>query len=251
MIASGYFLEINANPVTSLYLITGNPKNDGTDEKDIHMSFEQQPPGFPVMPSTNDACDKQGYHMYLTKVKNDYDLGVIETFSPIKFGEWKTMLYTLRDIIDEIIRMNHGVKCYKDGDITNNDIRNVYFLHVCDVFNIIMNKKRNKKTTLLISSKLLEDVKETTVDAITTRVLNETYIKYLMDNVDHMYMNYCYYGNGSFLPIRTHIAEDDEVFLKSKFFINNIHYAKHQRGKLNYVNQTQKGTMNACVFRTF
>jgi hypothetical protein len=245
------FLEINANPVTSLYLITGNKKDDGSNEKDIHMTFEQQPSDFPTMPNTNLACDKQGYKMYLTKVKNDYDLGMIERFAPIKFDEWKQMQYHLREIIDELIKMNHGIKCFEDGDTNNNDIRNVIFLHVCDVFNILMNKKRNKTTTLLIKTQLLKEIKPSMVDFLTSEILNETYMNYLVDNIDHMYTNYCYYGNGSFLPIRTHIAEDDPVFKNSRFFMNSIHYAKHQRGKLNYVNQTQKGTMNACVFRTF
>jgi hypothetical protein len=245
------FLEINSNPVTSLYLITGQKKNDGSVEKDIHMSFEQQTNDFPVMPVTEALCDKQGYSWYTTKVKRDYDLGITSKYEPMKFDYWKEVLYNMRHIIDASIKTYHGIKCYEDGDMTNDNIKNVYFLHVCDVMNLYINKKDKKQTTLLLKSKLLEELKHTTIDQLTTCILNEEYTTFFVDNIDFLYTTYCYYGNASMLPIRTHIAEESRVFMHSKFFMNSVHYAKHQRGKLNWVNQTQKGTMNACVYRTY
>jgi hypothetical protein len=222
------FLEVNANPVTSLYMISGKTKPDGT--KEVHMSFEQEPSGFPKMPDTNLGCDKEGYKMYLTKLKSDYDLGKSEKFSGMQFLEWKARLYEICDIIDAVIRNNHGIKCFEDGDCTNDNIKNVMFLHVCDVMNLHMNKKRNMETTLLIKNKLLKELKSSTVDILTSSVLDASYMKFFEENIDHLYTNYCYYGNSSFLPIRTHIAENDTVFNHSKFFMNNVHYAKHQIG---------------------
>jgi hypothetical protein len=245
------FVEINSNPVTSLYLITRKLKNDGSGEKDIHMSFEMQTNDFPTMPVTDDLCDKQGYRWYLTKVKSDYDLGIKTKFEPIKFPEWKEMLYNMRHMIDASIKTYHGIKCYEDGDLTNDNIKNVYFLHVCDVMNLFMNKKTNKGTTLLLKSKLLNELKHTTLDQLTSCILDEEYTNFFVENIDFLYITFCYYGNASMLPIRTYIPEDSRIFIHSKFFMNSIHYAKHQRGKLNWVNQTQKGTMNACVYRTY
>jgi hypothetical protein len=201
------FLEINSNPVTSLYLITGQKKNDGSVEKDIHMSFEQQTNDFPVMPVTEALCDKQGYSWYTTKVKRDYDLGITSKYEPMKFDYWKEVLYNMRHIIDASIKTYHGIKCYEDGDMTNDNIKNVYFLHVCDVMNLYINKKDKKQTTLLLKSKLLEELKHTTIDQLTTCILNEEYTTFFVDNIDFLYTTYCYYGNASMLPIRTHIAE--------------------------------------------
>jgi hypothetical protein len=245
------FLEITGCPVTSLYLISGNKKEDGSNKKEIHMSFEQEPSGFPSRPKTDDECEKEGYRMYLTKIKNDYDLGKTDVFSGIRFDEWKVTLREIRDCIDMSIKLNHGIKCFQDGNLDNDDIRNVYYMHVCDVMNVYSNRKNGTCVTLFLKSKLLEEIALDMKDVLTNTILTGKYLKFWDDNLDYLYTNYAYHGNGSMLPIRTHVPENDKTFIKSSFFTNNVHFAKHQRGKLNWVNQTQKGTMCACVFRSY
>jgi hypothetical protein len=63
--------------------------------------------------------------------------------------------------VDASIRQTHGIMCHQDGNLTNLDISNVYVLHVCNVMDIHMRKKKGMKTQLFIQTHSLSFILET------------------------------------------------------------------------------------------
>ena len=153
------FVEISSFPLVSLYIATGAPTSEDKRKKSVHMDFRNEPNSFPTFNVHSIGPEKMGYDKYILSIDdNEVQLSLVEY----------TMMFTstCKDI-DAAISKYHGVKCFEDGNVSNDTTSNVFFLHVCDVMNIISCKRNNTTPVLFIKTGLLKEIKkEVSYDSI-------------------------------------------------------------------------------------
>jgi hypothetical protein len=141
------------------------------------------------------------------------------------------------------------MRYYYYYNTSNDDYRNVLFLHICNLFNIYVNKSQGTDTKVLLKSNLLKEIKPEITDFLFGKHLNVRNLETFKYQIDMFYMYYCYYCNKSFVPVSTYIDKQSDVFLKSKFFVNDNHFARHQKGKMMTINSVHPGTMARIAYR--
>jgi hypothetical protein len=241
------FVEMCSNPIRHTWVTTGTNKDDGTGEHHVETRLVGQPDYFLVTPRTREDMLKEGYRRYLTRSITRHQRSNISSFTALQFEEWCFKFNEVTVAVDNAVRDCHGVKCYEDGDITNNDPTNVFFLHACDIFNIYIARMNNTVPEVSISTASLRVLWTTTRNDLTGSIMNPDELRFMVQEIDFLYTCFCYYGNFSFLPIRTHIPIDSTVFTHSSFFVNDEVFKDHQRGKFIQVSQDHQHIFtNAC-----
>jgi hypothetical protein len=245
-----HFYELDSCPVLSLFFITGDMKTDGSNEKEIHMKLVNQPDNYPKVLNCQDDVIWNAYGDYIFKKLSAYGKDQSKGCFIKRYFDYWVDFKAVIEVCDNSIREYHGIQCFEDGNTSNEDFRNVLFLHICDLFNIYVNKSEGKPTKLLFKSELLKEINPKMADFLFGKHLNGRNMQTFKYQIDIFYMYYCYYCNKSFLPIRTYIDKASNVFLKSKFFINDNHFARHQKGKLMTINFVHPGTMARIAYRS-
>ena len=113
------FVEISSFPLVSLFIVTGGVRSDNTNKRYVHMEFKNQPTSFPTYNLSSISVEMIGYKKY--KVLNDgkQDELTFENYS-------KKFQSTCEDI-DAAICTYHGIKCFEDGEASNDTTANVFF----------------------------------------------------------------------------------------------------------------------------
>jgi hypothetical protein len=247
---TAHFFELDSCPVFSMFLITGDMKDDGSNERDLEMKFVNQGDHYPTILVKKDDVSNFAYGDYIRKKLTEYasDQSIpIEILSLSRYiEEYESVLHVLQ----ACIRDNHGVRCFENGDMTQDVYGNVYFLHICDVINIYVNKKKGLRTKLVLKSQLLDEIKDEMKDVLFSKLLKGKKLEIFDYQVDVFYMIMCYYCNHSFIPIRTYIDSKSDVFLKSRFFMNDNHFVRHQNGKMSTINFVNPGKMSTVLYRS-
>lgn len=123
--------------------------------------------------------------------------------------------------------LKDGIKCFSDGDITNTDNSNCYYLDICDILNVMVKKRKGLVPKLFVSSISLKTIEPEMKNLFTDSLLTAEQCAFVVDNADILYLMYGYYGNFLFVPrIHTVISWKSQVFVESKFFTNDKHFCK-------------------------
>ena len=186
--------------------------------------------------------ETMGYDKYLRDSKKK---GV-----EITIDQYKRSLYSLFEDIDKSIAKYHGVRCFEDGCISNRTYPNVFYLHICDVLNIIQNRMKNRSTEMEVKSDMLVAVSSIMKNDFESTYLRSENNDFLLCHIDFVYYCYAYVGNKSFIPIRTKTYNNCDVFESSKFFMNNEHFVMHQYGKMQEINQNGCGNISKIAYRS-
>jgi hypothetical protein len=229
-----FFLEMShSNPMCSMYLRTGGVSENNPNKKDVHLVVEQEPRTYPYWPSTQEEMKEKAYGEYLKRfgTKNTNSSCV-----PMSKSIFKDRFTNVAAAIDSAIREHHGIMCYHDGNTQHHHISNTYVLHICDVLNIHMRKKKGLGTQVLIRSNFLRFIGPETKSKFLDEQLSEYQLSFLEENVDYYYRVYGYYNNDSKVPVWTWVDRSCEIFTSSRFFMNDTFYTKHQKGKLKEFN---------------
>ena len=146
--------------------------------------------------------------------------------------------------IDMSIEEFHGVKCYRDGDQRHEDKNNIYFMHICDILNVIDKRRSNEVPELKIKTSLFQSLPEVgVVNELESRYLNPELFDFVVIHLDFLYLCYGYYCNHSFMAIRTTVEH-------TSFFMNDEHFLKHQKGKLLELNQNELRLHTRIMYRS-
>ena len=191
--------------------------------------------------------------MYTESIEQEFE-DTKDTKNPstwLKQCDFLEMFYKVCNIIDTSIKEWHGIKCYEDGDIKNENPTNYYILHVCDVMNIMVHINDTDQPKLVVESSLLKTISATIkISGFDIFYDTNTYHSFFKTHVDIFYLCYAYYGNYSFVPIRTLVSKEDSMFKQSSFFTNDDHFVKHQSGKLQEIKQNEKKYVSRAIYRT-
>ena len=127
-----FFLQVSSNPVVSLFITTGKVIDEATAKKNIHLHYSPQDKSYPNIIKSALEMHTMGLNSYNSGIKEDKKLDM---------HTYKQKFYDLCHDIDECIKVNHAVKCYQDGDEDNQAPSNVFYLHICDILNLIISKE--------------------------------------------------------------------------------------------------------------
>ena len=128
----------------------------------------------------------------------------------LSFDEYKLLFYSTCDNIEKSISKYNGVVCYKDGNSENKEHKNLFILHICDIMNVMTNSHNNRLTDITVRSNLLSDLKEKkVVNQFEKEYLRKENHDFFLKHIDFLYVCYAYYGNNSFVPIRTSVSQSN------------------------------------------
>ena len=238
---STYFMEVSSIPVMSLFVVTGEKSKTAPNENETHLHFSGQPDTYPILQDAEVAIESIGYQHYLS-INSGCEVMDLTTY--------KSKFASVCDDINRATKECHGVKCYEDGSTQNTHITNVLYLHICDILNIIVNKKKEKQTDVVIKTRLLSVIAEEMTNEFEDIYLTKDNRLFLFDNIDYIYYYHAYLFNRSILPVRSDISLQSDVFIHSLFFMNNEHYVRHQDGKLHEIIQNDCDMFTKVKYRT-
>jgi hypothetical protein len=245
------FLQASKNPLVSCFIVVGKQKETNVLEKEVKLNFVSQHDGYPKNIESTTAAQRKGYSSFknaLTLFDNREDLDIFKSYS---FDMYKHIFQETCQIIDTCIKKNHGIMCFKDGDIYNDSPSNGWFLHVCDIMNIYISQQSNQAVEMVVPSQLLPKIEPNEVkNDLIHKHLPSLNLLFLEAHEDFLYMCYGYYANHSFIPIRTSVNLNSHIFLESKFFTNDLHFVVHQDGKRKELNQNEKNVITRIMYRS-
>jgi hypothetical protein len=245
-----HFFELSSKPVTSVFIHTGGLVNENSDEHEISVEVVSQPDTYPVAPDGMYATQQEAYADYYRKKLAEYRADERNGLNAMSFQNYQRRFQNVLEIIDDAVRARHGVKCFEDGDTTNENMGNVLYLHVCDVINIYVNRRRGMPTNVYIPTNTLDEISDDLVDELTTSLLTGEALETFDYQCDIFYRCYCYYGNYSFLAIRTQIPMNLDEMVNSRFFTNNRHFMQHQFGKVDQLACVERNVVSGILYRT-
>jgi hypothetical protein len=245
------FHEYSYKPLTSMFITTGELIVGNDRIHEIETDLVEQHSEYPPRMDSYEDVIKKGYQLFCeaNDQTNAEPTGIFRTSYTLT--EYKEMFLDVKGVIDRANYANQGIKCYSDGDLNNKCHYNMYYMHVCDIFNIMMHEAENKTVSLLIETSLLPCITRGMKHMLEERLLNCIQRFFLLKNVDIFYIAYGYYFNISFVPIRTLIPKSSVHFKMSSFFMNDEHFVHHQRGKLKEFDDTELNYLTRIIFKTF
>jgi hypothetical protein len=246
-----HFLQLRSNPLSCVYITGGDVIPDGDGKtREISMRFVGPPDHFPEVPYGTAAIKERGFRMHLRRHVNRFQLDKSIPCQARNRIEWNRLFDEVTVIVDNAIHDNHGIKCFEDGNLQNNNPTNTYYLHVCDVFNMMHTRDKGVQFPMVvILTTMLESIYRDTTEELSGTLLNDEQKEFLLQEIDFFYLVYGYYGNGSMLPIRTTIPEDSQTFVESSFFMNDPHFLNHQFGKFEELEWSEDSIASKILFR--
>ncbi len=246
-----FFHEYSYKPLTSMFLTTGELIEGEEQKHEVHIHLIEQHSGYPPQKDSLEDVMEYGYHIFCEK--NDQNTaestGVSRTLYTLI--EYKEMFQDIKGVIDRATYGHHGIKCFADGDLNHTNAGNMYHMHTCDIFNMMMHEATNTRIRLLIETSLLPFITPQTKHMLEERLLNCTQRFFLLKNIDIFYITYGYYFNRSFVPIRTRVPQNSNHFRISRFFMNDEHFVQHQRGKMKAIDDFELNYLTRLYYTTF
>jgi hypothetical protein len=245
-----FFHEASSNPLISMFITTGELIDGSDDTHETYIMMECQHAGYPLRINDFTEIIRKGYDMFCVKYPQETGTATGVGRTLYSYEEYAKMFRKMCRIIDAAIYSTHGIECFADGDVTNRDHENMYYLHICDIMNVMVHEAANKQINLLITSLSLPYITQEMKHIFQERLINSRQCFFLMSNVDIFYMLYGYYKNNSFMAIRTKMVRRTTVFKESSVLMNDDHFVNHQRGKLKEIEQSELDVITRMLYRT-
>jgi hypothetical protein len=246
-----HFIQVSSCPLVSIKLITGDVDEQHEGLRVLHMSFVAEPPEFPDVPPNMREIQRHGYEEYLRMLHHQLSEDEDEGFDPITRAVWRSKFMRVSGHIDAAIRQYHGVKCYVDGDHNHDVYENVIIFHVCDIMTIFIHGRNGlPRPEVVIPTHLLREIPANMVNDLMSHVMTTEDKNFLQENLAHFYVCFAYYGNFSFVPIRTRLSESIDYLDTARFFMNNETFFEHQRGKLKELNFNNERITSRMCYRS-
>ena len=242
-----FFLQVSKNPLVSLFITTGALIEGSTNIRSVDLRFVGQHSLYPKCINSNTEIEVIGYQYF----KRSCEKNNMGLFNSYDLEDYKKRFELTCLNIDKSIVDYHGVRCYMDKDQNKNARNNYFVMHICDIMNIMIHDKLGTQPELKLISQLLKKLPEDgIINELESRYLTEENKSFLIHHIDFFYLCYGYYGNHSFVPIRTCMEKNHIIFQTSSFFMNDNHFLEHQKGKLMEFNQNESRTLSRLIYRS-
>jgi hypothetical protein len=122
--------------------------NEDSDEHEVHIEMVLQPTSFPEVSANMYAIEQEAYADYYRKKLAEYRANETNGLNIISFQLYQRRFQNVLETVDNALRAHHGVKCFEDGNTANESFGNIFYLHVCDVINIYVNRQQGMPTNV-------------------------------------------------------------------------------------------------------
>ena len=245
------FLQASRHPLVSLFITTGDLTPNSPNKRSVSLSFVSQPSNYPSYIDDTTHLNVKGYNMFKEAVESNVLELDITPFKNISFHRYEMWLSDIHKNIDESIKMFQGVLCYINDQREEETHDSHFILHICDVMTIIYDSHNKTGTEVVVMSTLLSDLdNEIIVNELESTYLQASNRIFFLIHMDFLYMCYCYFGNNSFVPIRTKVKLGNNLLKESSFFTNEDHFVLHQIGKMKEINQNDRRLQTRTIYRT-
>lgn len=246
-----FFLQVSSTPLVSLFITTGSELDPVTNKRKVDLRFVGQPSTYPTPIDDEYNLERVGYERFIGAATTNLSKEVKDKFVSLSMTDYRRLFKSTVANIDASIQKYHGIKCFRDGDITNRKVNNIFFLHICDIFNIMVAKEADYIPTIKIRSALFQNISNNNIcNEFEEEFLESPNRDFLLYHIDFFYMIYCYYSNHSFMAIRMNVYKHSTIFKQSSFFTNERHFIDHQYGKLKEFNQNNKHLQSRVMYRS-
>ena len=237
-----FFLEVSSQPLISLVLVTSDNRTDTIHKKSVHLEYKPEPSTYPSISTTQSNPYITGY--------NKYKLLEGAVAPQMDLDSYISNFESVCCHINSMIMKNHGVVCYQDGNKLNKNTNNVFYIHICDAMNLIVRNLEGEVPDLVVKTNLLKELPQGVVNDFEDSFVEKCQKDFFLKHVDYFYTTYAYFGNYSFIPIRSLVTSNSSVFKKSSFFTNDEHFIDHQKGKLMEFNRINQRTLSRMLYRS-
>jgi hypothetical protein len=248
-----FFMQLSPCPVTSIRITTGDVDPDDNEHRTTHLHFKGEADGYPSWPPDMATSQRWGYEKYLRRVHMNYIEDPSSGFSAISMPEYREKFMRICRKFDAAVYTDHGVKCFINGNFEDDYYFNVIIFHLCDIMTIFIHERqglpipdvvlRTEMLTTIPSQEMVSDLMDV---QMTVEDKN-----FLQEHIDWFYLCYAYWGNYSFVPIRSRMSNNVNDIEESSFLMTtNTHFIEHQRGKLEELNRNNPDTESRMLYRS-
>ena len=192
---------------------------DGQMTKVRNMSFTCET-HLPARPSTDKELSDLAFSLYVTDHERTHHAG-----STKLEREFHVKFKTIIELINNCIRKNHGIVCYKNGDISDQTYENIVCLHFVDVLSLLLHRiALRSEPEVALKTPLLNKIGDDFMDMFSFNLSDDVELKFILKNADIFYMIYGYWSNNSVVPIRLNVPDElanmkqTNSLLKDSFF---------------------------------
>jgi hypothetical protein len=195
-LASSWTLQKTVMKVLDISLNhTRDISQENPEKHDTHVKMVAQPDNFPKAPQNMYKTQREAYADYYRKKLEEFRADKSNGMNAILFDEYRRRFQNVLEIVNRAVHAHHGIKCYDDGNSMNTNLGNVFYLHVCDVINIYVNRRRGVPTHVYIPTNLLNEISDELVDVLTSEMLTGEELETFDYQCNIFYQCFCYYGN--------------------------------------------------------
>jgi hypothetical protein len=248
-----FFMQVSPCPVTSIRITTGDVDPDDEQQRNTHIHFTGEPDGYPTWPPDMATAQRRGYEKYLRRLHTNFRENPEEGFSPISIDLYRDKFMRICRKFDAAVYTDHGVKCYINGNMEDDYYFNVIIFHLCDIMTIFIHERQGLPIPdLVLQTDMLTTIpsQEMVSDLMDVQMSVEEK-NFLEEHIDWFYLCYAYWGNFSFVPIRSRMSNNvNDVEEASFLMTTNNNFIEHQRGKLEELNRNNPATESRMLYRS-
>jgi hypothetical protein len=165
----------------------------------------------------------------------------------MKFDKFEKKIGEITDIINDAIKLDHGILCNREGINKDAELKDKVLLHIADVIVMFVHqvKPHLGKPKFWFKTDGSETVDTSKLENPFVHSLNEEQKKFLFYNADYFIVVFSYWGNYSMLPCRMIVPE---MLVNASTLHYNERFRMHQIGKLEQLNREQWRVLDKSHF---
>ena len=168
------------------------------------------------------------FSLYVTDHERTHHAGSIKLER-----EFHVKFKTTIALINKCIRKNHGIVCYKNGDISDQSYENIVCLNFVDVLSLLLHRIALRSAPVVVlKTPLLTEIGADFMDMFSFNLSSDDELKFVLKNADIFYMIYGYWSNNSVVPIRLNISNELANMKKSTSLLKDAFFQQCQIAKL-------------------
>ena len=218
---------VNDCPLRYVVVEFSEKMEEGEKIKVKHMSFKCET-HLPVRPSSDKELSDLAFSLYVTDHERTHHSG-----NKKLEREFHTKFKNTIVLINKCIRKNHGIICYKNGDISDQSYENIVCLNFVDVLSLLLNRIALRSSPLvMLKTPLLQKIGDDFMDMFSFNLSSDEELKFILKNADIFYMMYGYWSNNSVVPVRLNISDELANMRKSTSLLEDPFFQQCQVAKL-------------------
>ena len=176
------------------------------------------------------AAYNEGYRWYVQRRLNSRRV--------LEKSEWVRKCDAAVQKIDQAVYTDHGILCFRDGNVSNTRLENIVVLHVVDVLMFEFHREAtdgDSEADVRIQSTSFDEVPQEMRSSFFDDPDNHSAISFIRKNKDIFFMIFTHWGNFSYVPIRFEVSPFISDIPNAKAVMRNQFWLDVQDGKMQQI----------------